>query len=128
MHKINLAQLDLNLLMALHALLEERSVTRAGETLGLSQSATSHALNRLRKLFDDPLLVRTSKGMVPTPRAENLLEPLRKILSDIKQLIQTPTFDPKTAIKRQSTWRVTEQKRQPLVGLAISRMGIGSGS
>jgi DNA-binding transcriptional LysR family regulator len=116
MHKINLAQLDLNLLMALHALLEERSVTRAGETLGLSQSATSHALNRLRKLFDDPLLVRTSKGMVPTPRAENLLEPLRKILSDIKQLIQTPTFDPKTAIKRQSTWRVTEQKRQPLVG------------
>jgi len=97
MHEINLARLDLNLLMALHALLEERSVTRAGETLGLSQSATSHALNRLRKLFDDPLLVRTSQGMLPTPRAENLLEPLRQILSDIKQLIQTPTFDPKTA-------------------------------
>jgi DNA-binding transcriptional LysR family regulator len=97
MYEINLAQLDLNLLMALNALLEERSVTRAGKTLGLSQSATSHALNRLRKLFDDQLLVRTSKGMVPTPRAENLLEPLRQILSDIKQLIQTPTFDPKTA-------------------------------
>jgi DNA-binding transcriptional LysR family regulator len=97
MHEINLAQLDLNLLMALHALLEEQSVTRAGETLGLSQSATSHALNRLRKLLDDPLLVRTSQGMIPTPRAENLLEPLRQILSDIKQLIQTPTFDLKTA-------------------------------
>ena len=97
MHEINLTRLDLNLLMALHALLEERSVTRAGETLGLSQSATSHALNRLRKLFDDPLLVRTSQGMIPTPRAENLLEPLRQILSDIKQLIQAPTFDPKTA-------------------------------
>ncbi|KAB8314612.1 LysR family transcriptional regulator [Tolypothrix campylonemoides VB511288] len=97
MHEINLARLDLNLLMALHALLKERSVTRAAQTLGLSQSATSHALNRLRKLFDDPLLVRTSQGMIPTPRAENLLEPLRQILSEIEQLIQTPTFDPKTA-------------------------------
>jgi DNA-binding transcriptional LysR family regulator len=97
MHEINLAKLDLNLLMTLHALLEERSVTRAGKKLGLSQSATSHALNRLRKLFDDPLLVRTSDGMIPTPRAENLLEPLRQILLDIKQLVQTPTFDPKTA-------------------------------
>ncbi len=95
MHEINLAQLDLNLLMALHALLEERSVTRAGETLGLSQSATSHALSRLRKLFNDPLLVRTPKGMIPTSRAENLLEPLRQILSEIEQLIQTPIFDPK---------------------------------
>jgi DNA-binding transcriptional LysR family regulator len=97
MHEINLAELDLNLLMTLHALLEEGSVTRAGKKLGLSQSATSHALNRLRKLFDDPLLVRTSDGMIPTPRAENLLEPLRQILLDIKQLVQTPTFDPKTA-------------------------------
>lgn len=97
MHPINLAQLDLNLLMALHALLEERNVTRAGEALGLSQSATSHALNRLRKLFDDPLLVRTAQGMMPTSRAESLLEPLRQILSEIEQLIQTPSFDPKTA-------------------------------
>jgi DNA-binding transcriptional LysR family regulator len=97
MYEIDLTRLDLNLLITLHALLEERSVTRAGETLGLSQSATSHALNRLRKLFDDPLLVRTSQGMIPTPRAENLLEPLRQILSNIRQLIQTPTFDPKTA-------------------------------
>jgi DNA-binding transcriptional LysR family regulator len=97
MHEINLTQLDLNLLMTLHALLKERSVTRAGETLGLSQSATSHALKRLRKLFDDPLLVRTSQGMIPTPRAENLVEPLQQILSKIEQLIQTPTFDPKTA-------------------------------
>jgi DNA-binding transcriptional LysR family regulator len=97
MHENDLTQLDLNLLMALHALLKERSVTRAGETLGLSQSATSHALKRLRKLFDDPLLVRTSQGMIPTSRAEHLIEPLRQILLEIEQLIQTPTFDPKTA-------------------------------
>jgi len=97
MHKIDLSQLDLNLLMALKALLTERSVTRAGKTLGLSQSATSHALSRLRKLFDDPLLVRTAQGMVPTPRAESLLEPLRQVLSEIEQLLQTPTFDAKTA-------------------------------
>jgi DNA-binding transcriptional LysR family regulator len=97
MHEINLAQLDLNLLLTLHALLKERSVTCAGETLGLSQSATSHALNRLRKLFNDPLLVRTSQGMMPTPHAENLIEPLQQILSEIEQLIQKPTFDSKTA-------------------------------
>lgn len=97
MHKTDLAQLDLNLLIVLSALLEECSVTRAARKLNLSQSATSHALGRLRKLFNDPLLIRTSQGMIPTPFAEQLVEPLRQILSDVRQLIQTPTFDPQTA-------------------------------
>jgi DNA-binding transcriptional LysR family regulator len=97
MHKINLLTLDFNLLLVLSALLEERNVTNAGERIGLSQSATSHALGRLRQVFNDPLLVRSPKGMVPTPRALELLEPLQKILLNIEQLIQPTVFDPKTA-------------------------------
>jgi DNA-binding transcriptional LysR family regulator len=97
MHEINLQKLDLNLLVVLHALLEERNVTNAGERIGLSQSATSHALGRLRQVFNDPLLVRSTKGMVPTPRALELLEPLEKILLNIERLIQPTVFEPKTA-------------------------------
>ncbi len=97
MHRIDLSKLDLNLLLVLRALLQERNVTRAGETIGLSQSATSHALGRLRQVFNDPLLVRSTKGMVPTPRALELLEPLHKILLDIEQLIQPTIFEPKIA-------------------------------
>lgn len=97
MHEINLSNLDLNLLLVLRALLEECNVTNAGERIGLSQSATSHSLGRLRQMFNDPLLVRTNKGMVPTPRAQELLEPLKKILLDVEQLIQPTVFEPKTA-------------------------------
>lgn len=97
MHKIDLSKLDLNLLLVLHALLQECNVTRTGERIGLSQSATSHALGRLREVFNDPLLVRSKKGMVPTPRAQELLEPLQKILLDIEQLIKPTIFEPKTA-------------------------------
>jgi len=92
-----LLKLDLKLLLALQALLEERNVTRAGERVGLSQSATSHALSRLRQVFHDPLLVRSGQDMLTTPRAEALIEPLQNILVNIEQLIQPPTFDPKTA-------------------------------
>ncbi|WP_334880348.1 LysR family transcriptional regulator [Nostoc sp.] len=97
MHEINLLQLDLNLLLVLYALLQECNVTNAGEKIGLSQSATSHALGRLRQVFNDPLLVRSKKGMVLTPRAQELLEPLEKILLNIEQLIQPTDFEPKTA-------------------------------
>ncbi|MEG4342045.1 LysR family transcriptional regulator [Microcoleus sp. A003_D6] len=97
MHQINLSQLDLNLLVVLYALLQERNVTNAGEKIGLSQSATSHALKRLRQVFNDPLLVRSNKGMLLTPCGIELLEPLEKILLDIEQLIQPTVFEPKTA-------------------------------
>ena len=75
MHEMDLLKLDFKLLLALRALLEEHNVTRAGERVGLSQSATSHALSRLREVFHDPLLVRSGKEMFTTPRAEALLEP-----------------------------------------------------
>jgi DNA-binding transcriptional LysR family regulator len=96
MHKVNLASVDLNLLVALQALLDEKNVTRAAAKVGLSQPAMSRALGRLRDLFDDQLLVRTSKGMSPTPRGSALAEPLGKVLSGVDQMIQPPEFDPKT--------------------------------
>ncbi|MCR9093588.1 MAG: LysR family transcriptional regulator [bacterium] len=77
---MRLAGLDLNLLVVLDALIAESSVTAAAKRLGLSQSATSHALARLRTLLDDPLLERTAQGMVVTPRAAELEMPVRKIL------------------------------------------------
>jgi len=73
----NLQKMDLNLLIALDVLLEERHVSRSANKLSLSQSATSRILARLRDMFDDPLLVRTSEGMVMTERA-NQLKPLVK--------------------------------------------------
>jgi DNA-binding transcriptional LysR family regulator len=74
--QMNLTGRDLNLLMALDALLTERSVSRAAEKIGLSQPATSHALGRLRQIFNDPLLVRVGTRMDLTPRAEALRAPL----------------------------------------------------
>ena len=72
---MNLGGVDLNLLVALDALLSERSVTRAAQRIGLSQPGMSNALARLRKLFDDPLLVRQGAELAPTPRAEALAGP-----------------------------------------------------
>ncbi|WP_394826265.1 LysR family transcriptional regulator [Pendulispora albinea] len=95
------ASLDLNLVRALHALLVERHVTRAAERLGLTQSATSHALARLRAHLRDPLLVRTGKGMVPSPRAQAMLEPLEQALASIAALVATPSpFEPAKARDR----------------------------
>ena len=95
---MNLAAVDLNLLVALDALLHERSVTRAAKQVGLTQPAMSNALARLRALLNDPVLVRTAHGMQPTPRAEGLAVPLAEALRQIRDDILTPTmFDPKVA-------------------------------
>jgi LysR family nod box-dependent transcriptional activator len=92
---VNLAGVDLNLLVALDALLEERSVTRAADRIGLSQPGMSNTLTRLRRLFDDPLLVRRGTEMVPTARAEMLAQPVRSALAVISEALeQRPGFDP----------------------------------
>src|SRR3569833_3228986 len=75
-HPLNLNSLDLNLLTALDALLREANVSRAALRIGLSQPAASHALQRLRDIFGDPLLVRTGARMELTPRAQALRVPL----------------------------------------------------
>ena len=98
MHDVHLVGLDLNLLVALDALLAERHVTRAAARIGLSQSAMSHALGRIREAFDDPMLVRTSDGMLPTDRALALEPLLRRALGELSAaLAGGPSFDPATS-------------------------------
>jgi DNA-binding transcriptional LysR family regulator len=100
----NLAGMDLNLLVVLRALLEERSVTRGAARVGLTQSATSHALARLRRLFEDPLLVRVGKEMRPTPKARALHQPLVELLDRIGALVETSREPRPEAIDR--TFRI----------------------
>ncbi|GGC76048.1 LysR family transcriptional regulator [Undibacterium terreum] len=90
MHQKNLRAIDLNLLVILDALLTERSVTRAAARLYLTQPATSHALERLRLLFQDPLLERRKGGMALTARAEELQAPLREVLEELQRLVHMP--------------------------------------
>ena len=91
-------RIDLNLLEYLDVLLRERNVTRAASHLGLSQPAMSNGLRRLRLLFDDPLLVRTSDGMTPTERALELQPVIRNVLATVDKAVQPQTaFDPSTA-------------------------------
>lgn len=85
---MNLKNIDLNLLVYLDVLLRERNVTRAAESLGISQPAMSNGLRRLRKLFSDPLLVRTSSGMSPTERAESLRPMIREVVASIEKVVQ----------------------------------------
>lgn len=84
---MNLVQFDLNLLVALDALLRERNVTRAGQRVGLSQPAMSGTLARLRELFRDDLLVRVGRNLELTPLAQELCEPLRQCIERIEDLI-----------------------------------------
>jgi DNA-binding transcriptional LysR family regulator len=92
-HAMNLNSLGLNLLVALEALLREVSVSRAAMRIGLSQPATSHALQRLRDLIGDPLLVRTGARMELTPRAQALRGPLAHALDQIRGLFVSDDFD-----------------------------------
>ena len=95
---MNLNRIDLNLLVYLDALLRERNVTQAANQLNLSQPAMSNGLRRLRELFDDPLLVRTSEGMTPTERALELEPIVRDVLSNIDRAVQPRSeFDPASA-------------------------------
>ncbi|QGM47608.1 LysR family transcriptional regulator [Methylocystis heyeri] len=87
-------KVDLNLLVALDALLDERSVTRAAERLAMSQPALSNALHRLRGLFADPLFTRGQRGLIPTARALELALPIKGLLRGADELLQPQTFHP----------------------------------
>jgi DNA-binding transcriptional LysR family regulator len=91
---------DLNLLVVFEAVFRERSVTKAGERLGLSQPALSHALNRLRWQLKDQLFIRTPNGMMPTPRAEDLVQPVRRALSELQSALEPEQFVAATAERR----------------------------
>jgi len=101
MNRTQLANIDLNLLVILDLLLKERNVTRAAARLGISQSAMSHALRRLRSMFEDQLLVSTPRGMVPTERALALVDLIEQTLANIESLLSSRSrFDPATARRK----------------------------
>ena len=102
MPEIHFTALDLNLLRVFDALAEERSVTRAGARLGLTQSAVSHALNRLRHILQDDLFVRGPEGMRPTARAQEIAPRLRRGLHQL-QLALTPSAFLPSATRRRFT-------------------------
>ena len=96
--RMNLKNIDLNLLVYLDVLLQKRNVTRSAETLGISQPAMSNGLQRLRKLFNDPLLVRTGNGMSPTERAERLQPLVRQIVASVEKAVESEqVFEPARA-------------------------------
>ena len=104
--QVNLPSVDLNLLKIFVTIMNERSITGAGHRLGLTQSATSNALNRLRLHCRDPLFVRTSTGMEPTPFAVELYEPVSQALGTIRQTFEHRTsFDPATSSR---TFRIIQ--------------------
>ena len=93
-----LSRIDLNLLVVLDVLLRERSVSRTAQKLNLTSSAISHTLKRLRLLFDNELLVREGRNMVPTTLGQSLAETLPPLLAQLERVIATPEpFDPTTS-------------------------------
>ena len=101
LNKINLARIDLNLLVLFEAVLEERHVGRAAGRLHVSASAVSHGLGRLRRLMKDPLFLRQPKGVVPTERARLLAAPVADILERARQVLaKAEVFDPKKSVRR----------------------------
>src|SRR5271154_770338 len=100
MNPMHIASIDLNLLRVFDVLLEERSVTKAGARLGLTQSAVSHALNRLRYHLDDELFQRNAHGMQPTPRALEIGPNLHAALSQVQSALTPADFDPGVSERR----------------------------
>jgi DNA-binding transcriptional LysR family regulator len=110
-----LGAIDLNLLVVFDAIMRDRSVTRAGQRLGLSQPAMSHALTRLRHMLKDELFVRGPNGMEPTPRAEELATPIRIALDGLQQSLEPVQFD---ASKATSTFRIAVDNYAAIVLVA----------
>lgn len=101
LNEIDLARADLNLLVLFEAVLTERHVARAAEKLNLTPSAVSHGLGRLRRLFNDPLFLKTPRGVVPTDRANELAAPIADVLARARSVLATSQpFDPRTSTRR----------------------------
>ncbi|MFC7047559.1 LysR family transcriptional regulator [Emcibacter nanhaiensis] len=115
-------RLDLNLLVALDALLAEKSVSQAADRICLSQSATSSALGRLREYFEDDLLVLKGRQMVLTPRGEELIEPVRAVLEKIRTTIAiAPPFDPATS-DRSIAIAASDYATEVLLSAAVQKL------
>src|ERR1700691_4012950 len=97
---MNRNAIDLNLLIVFDAVAHEKSLTRAGLRLGMSQPAVSHALARLRVMLKDELFVRTPEGMLPTARAERMVGPARDALRDLRGTLESAEFDATRSSRR----------------------------
>ncbi|MCV6603702.1 MAG: LysR substrate-binding domain-containing protein [Porticoccaceae bacterium] len=95
MDPVTLSRVDLNLLVSLQVLLEERNVTRAAARLFITQPAMSKTLQRLRDLYRDPLLVRSGRGLAPTPKAQELQRQLPEVLASISDLVRNKEISPR---------------------------------
>lgn len=101
LNQIDLSRVDLNLLVLFDAVYRERHVTRAADRLSLSPSAVSHGLGRLRKLLNDPLFIRTPKGVVPNERADMLAPAVAEVLHKVRAMVATSDrFDPASSARR----------------------------
>jgi DNA-binding transcriptional LysR family regulator len=121
---MNLRSVDLNLLVALDALLSELHVTRAADRIGLSQPAMSNALSRLRHIFKDELLVRTAAGMQATPKALELAEPTRQVIRQIERVFESDAgFDPQQS-DRTFAVRLSDLLELLLLPLLLERIGL----
>jgi DNA-binding transcriptional LysR family regulator len=121
-HATALSALDLNLLVVLQALLAERNVTRAARRVGLSQSAASHALGRLRQVLGDPLLVRSGRRLDLTPRAVALVPALERGLAELASAVSgEPLFDPRTA-RRSFTVAMADHGQAVLLAPVLARL------
>jgi DNA-binding transcriptional LysR family regulator len=100
MDQPNITTIDLNLLRVFDSIFQEGNILRAAERMGMSQPAVSHALARLRRALKDDLFVRSSRGMLPTPRAEQLADPIRTALSYFELGLQSGPFDAATSERR----------------------------
>jgi len=97
---MNLSAIDLNLLFVLHAMLEDPSVSRTARRLNVTSPAISNALARLRATFDDPLFVRSGRGVVPTPRALELQPALSRAIAELERALSDDVEDPAQSTRR----------------------------
>ncbi|TXS90297.1 LysR family transcriptional regulator [Parahaliea maris] len=119
---MRLNRLDLNLLVALDALLSERSITRAAERIHLSQPATSGALARLREFFEDDLLVRVGAQMAPTPLGESLAAPVHNILLQIQATVERKLDFDESESRRKFRFLVSDYTATTLMADVIRRV------
>ena len=119
---MHIKELDLNLLFVMDAMLRDRHVSKAAEGLGMSQSAMSHALNRLRGYFDDPLFIKTGNAMEPTPKALALRDAVVDVMGTVRQRILSEVdFNPTTA-QREFTICITDMGELVFMPTLLARL------
>src|SRR5262245_10480970 len=123
LNSAQLSRIDLNLLVLFSVVLEEGHVARAAGRLNLTPSAVSHALGRLRRLLNDPLFLRTPRGVVPTDRARRLAEPVAEIMARVGSVIATAApFHPSTS-RRRFTIGAPDAASAVLLAPLMARLG-----